>query len=284
MTITEESKRVWLQTPGELILEGAADISLKYVPEVFDQMADLIVTSPPYNLQGGIQYDTVSDTMSVPQYFEEFSYAWLKAAWDISRPAGRLCLNVPVDVSRPYPIPFASYMIQQAERAGWRFRYHIWWYDGHRGTSMARGSTYQPSKPYIYAGMEVILVFYRQLWGLRRNGRATDMLPYEFVDWTNGLWTFPGESPKKRNHPAPFPEELVRRCVRLFTYPGEGTLIVDPFNGSGTTTSVGKETWRNVAGIDISPAYCAMASKRTEQTERASNREAYRRLRKDIPA
>lgn len=274
--------KVWLQTETELILEGSCDYVLPEIPKYLDgQMADLIVTSPPYNLQGGIQYDTVTDTMPVRQYFEDFSYDWLKAAWEISRPAGRLCLNVPVDVARPYPIPFASYMIQVAERVGWKFRYHIWWYDGHRGSKLARGSTYLPTQPYIYTGMEVILVFYRSTWPVRRKGRVPDMLPYEFVDWTNGMWTFPGENKKKRNHPAPFPEELARRCIRLFTFPGYDTLVVDPFNGSGTTTAVGKNLWRSVAGIDISPQYCAMASQRTEQTERATNREAYRRLREN---
>lgn len=274
---------IWLNTGTELILEGDTIARLKDVPYYYDgQMADLIVTSPPYNLQGGISYDNVADSMDPTAYFREWSVEWLRECWKISRPTGRLCLNVPVDVSKPYPIPFATYMIEAAEKAGWKFRYHIWWYDGHRSTNMARGSTYQPTQPYIYTGMEVVLVFYRDVWKVRRNGRVTDMLPFEFVDWTNGFWTFPGENPKRRNHPAPFPEELPRRCMRLFTFPGPGTLIVDPFLGSGTTTAVGKELWRNVAGIEKSPKYCAQASKRTAETERATNREAYRRLREEF--
>lgn len=284
MMVPKYSKeRVWLHTPSELILEGPTAGFLRDIPSFFDgQMADLIVTSPPYNLQGGIQYDNSTDSLPVPSYFEDFSYTWLKEAWDISRPTGRLCLNVPVDVSRPYPIAFSSEMTKIAEKAGWRFRYHIWWYDGHRGTSMARGSTYQPTQPFIYTGMEVVLVFYKLRWPVRRQGRVTDMLPYEFVDYTNGFWTFPGENRKKRNHPAPFPEELPRRCMKLFTFPGPNTLVVDPFLGSGTTTAVGKNLWRNVAGIDLSPKYCALAAQRTSETERATNREAYRRIQDDM--
>ena len=51
------------------------------------------------------------------------------------------------------------------------------------------------------------------------------------MEWTNGLWTFPGESKKRIGHPAPFPIELPHRCIKLFSYVGD--TVLDPFMGSG---------------------------------------------------
>lgn len=284
MVAEPKPRGLWLDTPTETILEANCIRGLREIPYLSGKHADLIVTSPPYNLSEygkRVSYDVISDSMPVNQYFNEFSYQWLNEAWKIAKPNGRLCLNVPVDVAKPYPMPFASYITTVAETAGWKFRYHIWWYDGHKGRNTAWGSYNSPTQPYVFAGMELILVFFKETWPVKKNGRISDMLPYEFGDYVSGFWTFPGESRKKRNHPAPFPEELVKRCIKLFTFPGADTLVVDPFNGSGTTTAVAKHLWRSTAGIEISPAYCALAAQRTKTTERATNREAYRRFRED---
>jgi DNA modification methylase len=62
---------------------------------------------------------------------------------------------------------------------------------------------------------------------------------------------------KSYEHPAMFPEELVSRLLQLFSYKND--IILDPFNGAGTTTKVAKNLSRKFLGIDISEKYCKTA-------------------------
>jgi site-specific DNA-methyltransferase (adenine-specific) len=66
---------------------------------------------------------------------------------------------------------------------------------------------------------------------------------------------------REHNHPAMFPEELPRRVMKLFTYRGD--LVLDPFNGAGTTTRVARALGRRFIGIDVSREYCETALART---------------------
>ena len=63
-------------------------------------------------------------------------------------------------------------------------------------------------------------------------------------------------------HPAPFPVELPRRFIQLYTF--EGDVVLDPFIGSGTTAVGAKQLTRSYVGYDTDPAYCAAAMSRTE--------------------
>jgi DNA modification methylase len=67
---------------------------------------------------------------------------------------------------------------------------------------------------------------------------------------------------KDYGHPAMFPEELVERILKLFSYKSD--IVLDPFNGVGTTTAVAKKLKRKYFGIDISDKYCKVAQKRIE--------------------
>jgi len=76
----------------------------------------------------------------------------------------------------------------------------------------------------------------------------------EFTNWVqNSIWDFQPASAKLENHPAPFPEELPRRCIRLYSFVGD--TVLDPFVGSGTTLKVARELGRNSIGYEINPRY-----------------------------
>src|SRR5581483_5160308 len=80
-----------------------------------------------------------------------------------------------------------------------------------------------------------------------------------------GTWRFAGESPSRvGGHPAAFPTELPRRLIRLFSFKGD--TILDPFNGSGTTTAVARSLGRYGIGFDLEPSYCEYAAKRVQDT------------------
>jgi len=84
------------------------------------------------------------------------------------------------------------------------------------------------------------------------------------MDWTNGLWTFQGQSKKGAGgHPAPFPVELPRRCIKLFSFIDD--TVLDPFLGSGSTLIASYLYNRKGIGVDIDKTYCDIAIRRLQQ-------------------
>ena len=70
---------------------------------------------------------------------------------------------------------------------------------------------------------------------------------------------------KDYDHPAMFPEELPRRLMKLLSYKND--IVLDPFNGTGTTSLVARKQGRRFIGIDISEQYCDMALKRVTMAD-----------------
>ena len=79
----------------------------------------------------------------------------------------------------------------------------------------------------------------------------------EFVDATIDVWDIPTESATRVGHPAPFPVELPRRLIELYTYRGD--LVLDPFIGSGSTAVAAVRTERHYVGFDTDESYVALA-------------------------
>jgi site-specific DNA-methyltransferase (adenine-specific) len=82
----------------------------------------------------------------------------------------------------------------------------------------------------------------------------------EFVDATLDVWDIPSESATRVGHPAPFPVELPRRLIELYTYRGD--LVLDPFMGSGSTAVAAVRTERHYVGFDTDPVYVELAERR----------------------
>ena len=118
--------------------------------------------------------------------------------------------------------------------------------------------------PYVIAPVELILILYKNNWKKTGGRRKNDITKQEFMDWTNGVWTFNGQSKKGAGgHPAPFPVELPRRCVKLFSYVGD--TVLDPLMGSGTTLIEACINKRIGIGIDVDKKYCQLAQRRLEE-------------------
>lgn len=224
---------------------------------------DLIVTSPPYNLD--IEYATYKDQLTYDQYLD-WSYEWLHKAYNVSKDSGRLCLNVPLDTNLGGNKPITADLTKQAQRAGWSYRFTIIWNESNISRRTAWGSYLRASAPNIITPVESIIVMYKGEWKKedeRDPKLINDISPDEFKEWSLGLWTFNGERTSKFNHPAPFPEELPKRCIKMFSHIGD--TILDPFLGSGTTLATTMHLNRKGVGTDISYEYCKTAFRRLEK-------------------
>jgi site-specific DNA-methyltransferase (adenine-specific) len=115
----------------------------------------------------------------------------------------------------------------------------------------------------VIAPVEVIAVLYKKHWKKFSGSKKSDITKKEFMDWTNGIWIFSGESKKRIGHPAPFPIELPRRCIKLFSFVGDA--VLDPFMESGTTLIAAYLNKRKAIGVDVDKEYCDLAIKRLKQ-------------------
>lgn len=224
-----------------------------------DDTFDLVFTSPPYNFK--MSYDTHEDDMDWQDYLD-----WLTDIfWDCRRVlkhGGRLVINIQPRFSEYVPVH--SLITQHLMEHGLLWKTEIIW-EKNIHTSRASstwGSWCSPSAPYYMATWEYVLVFCK---GDRKNpakGRVSDLTPEEFKAWVYGRWTIPGVSKalERTGHPAPFPEELATRVIKMNSYVGD--MVLDPFGGTGTTALVAKRLGRRYVSIDISEDYTARARAR----------------------
>ena len=116
------------------------------------------------------------------------------------------------------------------------------------------------SAPYVIAPVELIVVLYKEEWKKTGGSKVSDITKEQFMEWTNGLWSFNGESKKRIGHPAPYPIELPYRCIKLFSFTDD--IVFDPFTGSGTTLIAANNTNRYSVGLEIDTNYCKLARQR----------------------
>lgn len=235
--------------------------NLDLLKQLEDNTVHLTVTSPPYNLDIG--YDTYNDKRN----YEGF-LLWLKARFQelyrVTVSGGRVCINTGsvFDENKEYRalhMDIRNFMLD----IGWKHRGEIIWNKNQITKRTAWGSWQSPSNNKILPPFEYIEVYYKETPKLEGDKEKVDITRDEFIQYTNALWTFAPESKKKIGHPAPYPEELVYRLVKFYSY--QDNIVLDLFNGSGTTTKVAKNLNRKYIGFDLSENYCEIAQKRLEE-------------------
>jgi site-specific DNA-methyltransferase (adenine-specific) len=223
------------------------------------QSIDLIITSPPYNVD--IKYNSHDDQLTYEEYLD-FSKRWMKRCFGWLKNDGRFCLNIPLDKNKGGQQSVGANLTTIAKKIGFSYHSTIIWNEGNISRRTAWGSWASASAPYVIAPVELIVVLYKKSWKKTSGSRISDITRDEFLAWTNGLWTFNGERKKTIGHPAPFPVELPMRCMKLFSFVGD--TVLDPFMGSGTTLVAASRCNRKAAGIEIDPQYCKIAAQRIE--------------------
>ena len=224
---------------------------------VKDCSVDLIVTSPPYNVD--IKYNSHDDKISYEDYLE-FSRKWMTRCFEWLKKDGRFCLNIPLDKNKNGQQSVGADITTIARKIGFKYHSTIIWNEGNISRRTAWGSWMRASAPFVIAPVELIVVLYKENWKKTSGSKISDIGRDDFMNWTNGLWTFQGESKKRTGHPAPFPIELPHRCIKLFSFVDD--LVLDPFLGSGTTLVAAVLDKRRGIGIDVDLEYCKLAKKR----------------------
>jgi site-specific DNA-methyltransferase (adenine-specific) len=153
---------------------------------------DLIVTSPPYNVD--IPYHSTRDNGPYINYLK-FSELWLNKALSLVKSDGRMCLNIPLDKNRGGQESIYADLVTIAKRIGWKYHSTIIWNEGNISRRTAWGSFQNARAPYVIAPVEAIVVLYKIEWKKREKGHS-DISREEFITWTNALWSFSGENRK----------------------------------------------------------------------------------------
>ena len=239
------------------IICGDSEEVLKKLP---DNCVDLVFTSPPYNF--GLDYENHDDGVHWEKYIEKL-FAVFKECIRVLKYGGRIVINVQPLYSDYIPIHhmITNFFIQN--KMIWRNEI-IWEKNNYNCKYTAWGSWKSPSKPYLKYTWEFLEVFSKGDLKHPGDSKNADITADEFKEWVLAKWSIaPERKMKDFGHPAMFPEKLADRILKLFSFKGD--IILDPFNGVGTTTKVAKETGRRYLGIDTSKEYCEKSEERLKK-------------------
>jgi modification methylase len=247
-----------------------------------DGSLDLVVTSPPYwtavrydggEIEGG---DAPGSWSSYEAYLADMFRIWAQCARAL-RPNGKLCINAPL-------MPIPKEIIPQHTRhlkdiAGdigqmivsrtdlERYGLFIW---QKQTSKMMFGSYPFPGNIIENNTVEMINIYVKPGKPPKFDGavkEANRLTREEWLDLTQQVWfMYPEDVKRDKDHPAPFPEKLPARLIRLYTYGAFGTfpgeVVLDPFAGTGTTCVAAKRMGRRWIGIDLVPKYVEAACAR----------------------
>ena len=245
------------------------DDVLKGLASIPDDSVALTVSSPPYNLK--IDYDNRDDNQPYQEYL-----AWLTdiftEVYRVTKHGGRVAINIDAmtnrqdDKEKEYVRPIYAHLCNLMEPLGWKFRTEICWYKQNGvGKATAWGSHLSCSNPVIIRNHEYVLVWSKGDYRLEGDNDQSDITKEEWAKMIYSTWFIQPETRKLAGHPAAFPEELVKRIIKLLSYRGD--TVLDIFNGTGTTTYVAKLLKRHFIGIDNSEKYCDYARERLENAD-----------------
>ena len=238
-----------------------------------DACVALVVTSPPYFV--GKSYEDAlaagSDSRIPTSYFDylDMLREVFAECVRVLEPGGRIAVNVANLGRKPYR-SLSGDVARIFEELGLLLRGEIVWQKSKGSSgSCAWGSFRSPSNPTLRDTTERIVIASKGRFDRARSAaqREAEGLPHrsslstdEFMEATLDVWDMGPESAQRVRHPAPFPLELPRRLIDLYTY--EDDLVLDPFMGSGTTLVASVLCGRRPVGYDLDPDYVELARSR----------------------
>lgn len=250
-----------------------------------DSSVALTVTSPPY--WNAIDYD-IHTKKGEDAWYREREYQAFGDAFDdyldnikkvfkeVKRVTidGGFCaivIGTILHKGKHYPTPM--FITEKMVEVGWEFHQDIIWNKVTGGVKRAGSFIQHPKAGYYYPNImtEYILIFRKPGEPRRGIKKALDIDDLFKRDIANNIWHIAPVPPRAIDHPCPYPEELVRRLVLL--YSDKGDEVLDPFLGSGQTALVSLREGRCCVGYDIEYRYLELSEKRilTPPPSRAFN-------------
>ena len=259
------------------VINGDCVEVMKELPE---GSIDLIVTSPPYSV--GINYDVYDDNTTINQYLE-FSEKWLNETYRILKDDGRICVNVPYEINlkeRGGRIFVVSEIWNVMKKLGYN------WFgiidleedSPHRSKTTAWGSWMSPSQPYLYNPKECIIIAYKNSpkklvkgepqWKgeptITEEGKTKMVYQEEdkkdFMELVFGQWKYLNDSRPMTK--ATFSMDIPTKAIKILSYKND--IVLDPFNGSGTSCVAAEILGRRWIGIELSENYANIARQRIQ--------------------
>ncbi len=261
------------QMPTVHKLFQADSRNLSFIP---DESVHLVVTSPPYwTLKKYRDHEyQLGDIEDYEKFLKELDKVW-RHCYRMLVPGGRVvcvvgdvCLSRRKNHGRHTVVPLHASIQEHSRRIGFDNLTPIIWYkitnaqyEASRNGAGFLGKPYEPNG-IIKNDIEYILM-QRKYGGYRKPSVPTRILSIisdeNHKQWFQSIWTgVTGVS--TRNHPAPYPEKLAERLIKMFSFVGD--TVLDPFMGTGTTTLVASKWGRNSIGVELDPHYFELAEKR----------------------
>ena len=239
--------------------------------EVKDDSVALVVTSPPYF--AGKAYEEELGEGHIPASYLEYLQMLrdvFAECFRVLEPGGRIAVNVANLGRKPYRSLSADVIRILQDDLGFLLRGEIIWQKGAGASgSCAWGSFQKATNPVLRDLSERVIVASKGRFdrAVTPKDRALEGLPNEstiskeeFMSYTLDVWQMPAESARRVGHPAPYPVELPRRLIQLYTYKDD--IVLDPFMGSGSTGIAAAANDRHYIGYDTDADYCALAEQR----------------------
>ena len=254
--------------------------TIDVMSEMPEGWVDLVVTSPPYNV--GIQYDTHNDEIVMDEYWE-WSEKWLTEVYRLLKDDGRIAINIPYEVNvqaRGGRVFFASEIYQVMKKVGFKFYGIVDLEEDspHRSKTTAWGSWMSPSAPYIYNPKECVILAYKKVHIKKVKGEpqwkgepylteeGKNKVAYseqdkkEFMELVFGQWKYFADTRSLTK--ATFSMDIPEKAIKILSYRND--VVLDPFNGSGTSCVAAVVHDRRWIGIELSEKYCEIAKQRIQ--------------------
>ena len=249
----QELKEKHQENNVSLIKNKIFNKSSEDMNELVDNCVSLTVTSPPYNIGKDSDLE-----LNDEEYWKMINKVFSET-YRVTKSGGRLVVNVANLGRKPY-IPFSKYFTEALNEIGFIMRGEIIWQKSKgANANFAWGSWLSASNPVIRDIHEYCLVFSKDSMKNSSGGKST-IEKDEFMESTLSIWNITPEKAKKIGHPAPFPVELPKKFINLYSF--ENDFILDPFIVSGTTAVASKLLKRKYVGYEINKNYIEIANNR----------------------
>lgn len=230
------------------------------MPEVQTGSVDLVVTSPPYwDIKNYGADAQVGLGQTYSEYLLELSKT-LKECFRVLKPGHFLAVVIGTRISDGELTHIPADLIRLMPIIGFTLKKEIIWVKPKGTQGLWQRGTTQFLKDKPFAGCANINIQHESILIFQREGQyqpdSTYTLPEAFIKevaWS--VWSL--RVSQTKGHPAPFPEEIPARLIRLYTKPGD--TVLDPFIGSGTTAVAAANLGRRCIGYEISETFCKLA-------------------------